>query len=200
MRPSLFIAAPDPRYKNIRIECPIWSHVRKSNPRGADGETKKIFRRGYLFMEDTIFPGRRLSSGLLFICFQRDIRNGFEYIKKHYLNNKNFPVPDARKNFSREELSFRHAHGRFSEDELRRMVPYQRSSLGLDSATYACALQEAKDPNLQNTGKEGLGGPSQLGVYPRGDFVVTVSQGGGYYFIPPIPNRKISEIGQQFFE
>ena len=52
---------------------------------------------------------------------------------------------------------------------------------------------------MQNTGREGLAGPSQLGVYPKGDFVVTISQGGGYYFVPPIPNRKISEIGQFFF-
>jgi Dyp-type peroxidase family len=195
-----FYSSSDPRHKNIRLECPVWSHVRKANPRGEDGEAKRIiFRRGYLFMEDTIHPGRKLSSGLLFICFQRDIKNGFEYIKKHYLNNKNFPVPDVRKNFSREELAYRHMHGRFSEDELRKIGPYQRSILGLDSVEYASELQEAKDPDLQNTGKEGLTGPSQLGIYPRGDIVATVSLGGGYYFIPPIPNKKISEIGQQFF-
>ena len=88
-----FYNSSDPKYKNIQLECPVWSHVRKSNPRGADGETRKIFRRGYLFMENTIHPGTRPSSGLLFICFQRDIRNTFEYIKKNYLNNKNFPVP-----------------------------------------------------------------------------------------------------------
>ena len=26
-----------------------------------------------------------------------------------------------------------------------------------------------------------------------------INLGGGYYFIPPIPNQKISEIGQEFF-
>jgi len=195
-----FYNSSDPKYKNIQLECPVWSHVRKSNPRGADGETRKIFRRGYLFMENTIHPGTRPSSGLLFICFQRDIRNAFEYIKKNYLNNKNFPVPGVRKNFSREELAYRHMHGRFKEDELRKMVPVLRSGLGLDTAAYSRILREAKDLDLQNTGKEGLGGPSQLGIYPKGDFIATVSQGGGYYFVPPIPNRKISEIGQQFFE
>ena len=195
-----FFSSSDPKYKNIRLECPVWSHVRKSNPRGADGETRKIFRRGYLFMENTILPGRRPSSGLLFICFQRNIRNAFEYIKKNYLNNESFPVPGVRKNFSQEELAFRHIHGRFKADELRKMVPVLRSGLGLDTAAYSSVLQEAKDLDLQNTGKEGLGGPSQLGIYPRGDFVATVSQGGGYYFVPPIPNRRISEIGQQFFE
>ena len=126
----------DPKYKNIQLECPVWSHVRKSNPRGADGATRKIFRRGYLFMENTIQPGRRPSSGLLFICFQRDIRDGFEYIKKNYLNNRNFPVPEVRKNFSQEELSYRHMHGRFGEVELRKMVRYQRATLGIDSGAY----------------------------------------------------------------
>ena len=129
-----FYSSSDPQYKNIQLECPVWSHVRKSNPRGADGETRKVFRRGYLFMNDTTHPGKRVSSGLLFICFQRDIQNGFEHIKKHYLNNKKFPVPEVRKNFSREELAYRHMHGRFKEDELGKMVPYQRSSLGLDTA------------------------------------------------------------------
>ena len=193
--------SPFPRHKNIRLECPVWSHVRKANPRGADGEPKRvIFRRGYLFMEDTILPGRKFSSGLLFICFQRDINKGFEYIKKHYLNNKNFPVPEVRRDFSPEELSFRRIHGRFSEDELRRIAPYQRSILGIDPIAFANELQEARTFDIQNTGREGLAGPSKLGVFPRGDVVATVSLGGGYYFIPPIHSRKISEIGQQFFE
>ena len=75
-------------------------------------------------MEDTIQPGRRPSSGLLFICFQRDIQNGFEYIKKKLLNNKNFPVPEVRKNFSREEVAYRRMHGRFTKEEIERLGPY----------------------------------------------------------------------------
>ena len=71
--------------------------------------------------------------------------------------------------------------------------------MGLGSAAYADELAKSRNSDMQNTGREGLAGPSQLGVSPRGDFVVTTTQGGGYYFIPPIPDRKISEIGQQFF-
>jgi len=58
----------------------------------------------------------KVSSGLLFICFQRNIINGFEYIKKKFLNNKEFPVPEVRKNFTKEELAERHRYARFSED------------------------------------------------------------------------------------
>ena len=42
-------------------------------------------------------PDGKVSSGLLFICFQKNIARGFEYIKKELLNNKNFPVPQSRK-------------------------------------------------------------------------------------------------------
>jgi len=62
-----FYNSSDPKYNNIRVECPVWSHARKANPRGADGAKNAIiFRRGYLFMEDMLQPGRRPSSGLLF--------------------------------------------------------------------------------------------------------------------------------------
>ena len=27
----------------------------------------------------------------------------------------------------------------------------------------------------------------------------TLTLGGGYYFVPPIPNKRISDIGEQFF-
>jgi hypothetical protein len=56
------------------------------------------------------------------------------------------------------------------------------------------------DPDTENTGKDGLSGPSELGIYPQGEFPITVTLGGGYYFIPPISNRKISDISEQFFD
>jgi Dyp-type peroxidase family len=191
----------DPRLKNISLECPIWSHVRKANPRGADGaERSIIFRRGYLFMEDTIIPGDRASSGLLFVCFQRDVKHGFEHIKKHFLNNRNFPVPEKRKKFTRQELVFRRSRGRFSEEELTKLDASARQSLGLEGLSYTQTREESQDVDAENTGREGLSGPSQLGVNPRGDYPLTITLGGGYYFVPPIPKKRISDLGQQFFE
>jgi Dyp-type peroxidase family len=180
------------QYRNIQLQCPVWSHVRKSNPRQADGAARSlIFRRGYLFLEggsNGIFD-----SGLLFICFQRDIDKGFEYIKRNFLNNKNFPVPDQRKNFNTMELARRHQYGRFTDTELKKGV------VGPHSTHYDFLVKASHDPDAQNTGKEGLSGPSELGVHPEGQFPITVTLGGGYYFIPPIPNKKISEISEQFF-
>lgn len=137
-----FFKEDNPAYENIRRECPVWSHVRKSNPRGSGKSPKKvIYRRGYLFMTDN--QEGQTSSGLLFICFQRDIRNGFEYIKKNFLNNKNFPVI--------------------------------------------------------NIGKEGLAGPSNTGGKGFKEFSATRVLGGGYYFVPPIPNKDIGDVVEQFF-
>ena len=188
----------EPASNNISIECPVWSHVRKSNPRGEDGAPKKIiFRRGYLFMTDAV--NGVVSSGLLFICFQRDIMNGFEYVKKNFLNNKNFPIPEKRKNFSKQELADRHRHGRFSVIELQGLGSVERATLGMDSKIYKEAIEEAHDPDAQNTGREGLTGPSKLGIHPHGEFSSAVSLGGGYYFIPPIPNKSLPDIADQFF-
>ncbi|HEY9386502.1 MAG TPA: Dyp-type peroxidase [Nitrososphaeraceae archaeon] len=190
----------DPRFKNIKFECPIWSHVRKANPRGEGGvEIVRIFRRGYLFMESS--PDGKVSSGLLFICFQKNISKGFERIKKKFLNNKDFPVPEVRKSFTREESTERRRHARFSKDELRRMGPNEKYAFGLDSEeAYRQAIEESQYKDSQNTGREGLCGPSKLGIIPNGEFLATVTLGGGYYFIPPIPNKNITELAEQFFD
>ena len=48
-------------------------------------------------------------------------------------------------------------------------------------------------------GREGLSGPSKLGVNPTGEYNVTVTLGGGYYFVPPIPGKDLTRISEQFF-
>jgi Dyp-type peroxidase family len=174
------------QYRGIQLGCPVWSHVRKANPRQADGAANiLIFRRGYLFTDDG--ADGKSKSGLLFICFQRDIEKGFEYIKKNFLNNVNFPVPEQRKNFNSLELQKRHQQGRLTVSELQISKKNITNNLSVDD-------------NTQNTGRDGLSGPSELGVYPEGQFPITLSLGGGYYFIPPIPKRNISGISEQFFE
>ncbi len=190
-----FFDSNQPRYRNIQLECPIWSHVRKTNPRQADGAAKSlIFRRGYLYIDAGL--NRKVTSGLLFVCFQRNIENSFEYIKRNFLNNKNFPVPQQRANFNTEELRKRYKYGRFTLDEIRRL---NRSNVALLRHIDE-ALKDGIDEDTQNTGKDGLSGPSELGVYPGGQLPITTTLGGGYYFIPPIPNRNIAYISEQFFD
>jgi len=116
----------------------------------------------------------------------------------------------------------RHKHGRLTGDELDRIKSDlgKRKLLGLESnKDFNQALRDAGfdptqyigksikdqitgDPiitNTQNTGREGLAGPSELGVNPTGQFLAIVLLGGGYYFVPPIPNKSMKDIGQQFF-
>jgi Dyp-type peroxidase family len=190
------------KFKN---SVPAWSHVRKANPRqeklpnGKRIEKKLLFRRGYIFTETGL--NNRVISGLLFVSFQRDIENSFEFIKKNWLNNKNFPAEEQRP-FTKHELSERHSQGRFSLREIEqiRFDLSKKQLLGLDDEyVLKDKLEEIKDRNTQNTGKEGLAGPSELGAIPTGQFLTIIPFGGGYYFVPPIPNRSISNIGQQFF-
>jgi Dyp-type peroxidase family len=191
------------KFKN---NVPAWSHVRKANPRqeimpnGKRIERRIIFRRGYPFVETGL--NNRVVSGLLFVSFQRDIENGFEYIKKNWLNNKEFPSPKERQ-FTKHELNERYSEGRYSSRELEQIQfdTSKKHLLGLDdSDVLSEKIEITRHRDAQKTGREGLAGPSELGVVPTGEFLATIPFGGGYYFIPPIPNKDISEIGQQFFE
>ena len=98
-----------------------------------------------------------------------------------------FPVPHQRKRFTSIELQRRRSQGRFTATEVQGLGNINTGKLSLDADT-------------QNTGRDGLSGPSELGVYPQGQSPITVTLGGGYYFIPPIPEKKISDISEQFFE
>jgi Dyp-type peroxidase family len=192
--------------ETFKNNVPAWSHVRKANPRQEklpDGKRigkRFIFRRGYPFIETGL--NNRTVSGLIFVSFQREIENSFEFIKKNWLNNKDFPTPKARP-FTKHELNKRHSEGRFSLKELEqiRFDLSKKQLLGLDdSDVLKDKIEETKDDDTQNTGREGLAGPSELGVVPTGDIIAIIPFGGGYYFIPPIPDRNIGNIGQQFFD
>jgi Dyp-type peroxidase family len=197
-----------PKHGEIPLKCPVWSHVRKANPRhedslgkdnGKENDSVLIFRRGYLYIEKGL--NEKIRSGLLFVCFQKDIDNGFQYIKKNFLNNKNFPVPEPRMQFTKQEIAKRSSEGRFTRHNLDKFTREEKKLLGLDFGKYLNeAKNEASLDDTQNTGREGLAGPSELGVNPTGEFLATVPLGGGYYFVPPIRDKDISKIGQEFFE
>ncbi len=95
------------------IRCPYHAHIRKVNPRGDNNRlfgisekeehSHRIARRGItygerdlneqgLFQEtEKTFPTSGV--GLLFICFQSDIANQFEFMQRNWANNNDFPVP-----------------------------------------------------------------------------------------------------------
>lgn len=85
--------------------CPFHSHARKTNPRGDTGrvgsnvnydeslETERghrIARRGISYGENDITRESSSGSGLLFLCFQGNIENQFNFMQASWANHNNF--------------------------------------------------------------------------------------------------------------
>jgi Dyp-type peroxidase family len=90
------------------FKCPAHAHIRKVNPReripAADllghGRKRRIVRRGIPYgkpvpglVEASIpsDPNRSADRGLLFLCFQANIKSQFEFIQRTWVDNPNFP-------------------------------------------------------------------------------------------------------------
>jgi deferrochelatase/peroxidase EfeB len=85
-------------------KCPLFSHVRKSNPRGSSLErpeterAHRIARRGMTYGEFTPFDSHESSwpergVGLLFQCYQASVPNQFEFIQLQWANSVNVSQP-----------------------------------------------------------------------------------------------------------
>jgi Dyp-type peroxidase family len=83
--------------------CPIAAHIRKAYPRDsradipAKSETHRLLRRGIPFGKS--FGARsggraRDRRGLLFLAYQNDIGEHFEFVQKNWVNNRDFPNAD----------------------------------------------------------------------------------------------------------
>lgn len=115
--PVLAASAPSPgpevlndfnyRQDEDGVRCPLHAHIRKANPRGTTPFTslererrRRIARRGIPYgkplREDiannlAADPNPAAPRGLLFMCFQQDIEDHFEFIQRTWIDNKNFP-------------------------------------------------------------------------------------------------------------
>jgi Dyp-type peroxidase family len=70
-------------------KCPFHAHIRKTNPRGQGllvGE-RYITRRGIPYGEKDA-PGKK---GLLFMCFQANLKRQFNFLQKTWSNSPGFP-------------------------------------------------------------------------------------------------------------
>ena len=76
---------------------PLDAHIRKANPRlGAESEKRRMLRRGYLYFNGLDKSGL-LDAGFLFMGFCRNIEEQFEFVKRNYMSNRNFPKADTGK-------------------------------------------------------------------------------------------------------
>jgi Dyp-type peroxidase family len=89
------------------FRCPVHSHIRKVNPRGTTPLTaleserrRRIVRRGIPYGKpipgvadpaDTD-PNLEAPRGLLFMCFQQNIEEQFEFIQRTWVDNEHFPT------------------------------------------------------------------------------------------------------------
>lgn len=81
------------------LKCPFHAHVRKMNPRGETNDPHelkhRITRRGVPYGTRAAAE-RGEPAGLLFICYQRNIGQQFEFLQKSWANNAQFLRPLAQ--------------------------------------------------------------------------------------------------------
>jgi deferrochelatase/peroxidase EfeB len=58
------------------VRTPLTAHIRLANPRTPETEKHRILRRGFSFSQG-FTPDGQLDQGLLFVCFQRSLADGF---------------------------------------------------------------------------------------------------------------------------
>jgi Dyp-type peroxidase family len=172
----------------LGLTCPFHAHIRKSNPRlesvKADGPFAKskeeelghrIARRGITYggplsSSDNLDDLPTNGVGLLFMCYQSDIWEQFEFIQRFWCNNPNFLEPGISGGTN---------------------PNYDKT--GLD-AVIGQKLGEQADPVINEAPKPPKNWPSQWGkstVKPEipdenqfGQFVTL--KGGEYFFSPSI--------------
>ena len=84
-------------------KCPLQSHMRRVNPRLGKQGRHRIVRRGITYGKRRKEPKDNPSLeelpsrgvGLLFICYQKDIRQQFDFLQIYWANNPNTPdIPE----------------------------------------------------------------------------------------------------------
>jgi Dyp-type peroxidase family len=89
------------------VRCPAHAHIRKANPRGTTPLTsleserrRRIVRRGIPYGRPLpgvadgtpADPNPDAPRGLLFMCFQQNVEDQFEFIQRTWVDNKIFPA------------------------------------------------------------------------------------------------------------
>jgi Dyp-type peroxidase family len=93
--------------------CPMSAHIRKAYPRDestspgkpvhktedseSDTQTHRLLRRGIPYGAPFVAhdpESAKVQRGLLFLCYQNDIANHFEFVQQSWVNDPAFPPPD----------------------------------------------------------------------------------------------------------
>ncbi|KAJ5226693.1 uncharacterized protein N7469_006699 [Penicillium citrinum] len=84
---------------NDHTKCPFSSHIRKTKPRSivSDRDMNDIMRRGIPYgpevdPKETESNETQNDRGLMFLCYQSSIGNGFQFLKRSWVNLNTFPA------------------------------------------------------------------------------------------------------------
>jgi Dyp-type peroxidase family len=92
-------------HDSAATKCPFHAHIRKTNPRGDTGKVEsspgfdealevekkhRIARRAVSYGTNNVTQEPETDSGLLFLCFQADIENQFNFMQIRWANARNF--------------------------------------------------------------------------------------------------------------
>ena len=84
--------------EDLGLRCPFHAHIRKANPRKEEAREHRIVRRGITYgVRNLVGEKSGVTSvptqgvGLLFMCFQVDLSNQFEFIQDNWANAPGFP-------------------------------------------------------------------------------------------------------------
>jgi deferrochelatase/peroxidase EfeB len=80
-----YLDVPDYEKDPYGFDVPLAAHMRKANPRTAESEPSRIYRRSYNYDLGTDLNGD-LNMGHAFNCFQRNVTRQFEAVQTRLLN------------------------------------------------------------------------------------------------------------------
>jgi Dyp-type peroxidase family len=77
-------------------KCPLQAHIRKVNPRDERSKSRRIVRRGITYgkREEHLQDRPTQGVGLLFMCYQKNIEERFEFLQTHWANNSRLPAQE----------------------------------------------------------------------------------------------------------
>jgi Dyp-type peroxidase family len=123
--------------QNDQSACPFHAHIRKMNPRGDLTEdtirSHLILRRGIPFGSEVSDAEKASSTttserGLLFVCYQSVISNGFSFLQSAWANNDRFPFNSVGPTAGKDPIigqttnnAVRQVSGAFADDTNREL-------------------------------------------------------------------------------
>ncbi len=181
--PNDFNYSSDPN----ALKCPFHAHIRKSNPRlesvGSFAESNEV-ELGHRIARRGITYGGPLSTssdldelptggvGLLFMCYQSDIWEQFEFIQRFWCNNPNFLEP------GRSDITATPPNPNYDKTGLDAVIGQKQGS------QFDPVIGEAPEPP-QNWPQQWGKPTHKPPIEPENQFGQFVTLKGGEYFFSP---------------